>query len=56
MLCSPGSDGETDVDRVAAGEGAEGSALYQTEDGKHIAISLLRLGICPQYLLRYGPK
>ncbi|XP_037646974.1 next to BRCA1 gene 1 protein isoform X1 [Sebastes umbrosus] len=32
VIPSPGSDGETDVDRVAAEEGAEGSALYQTED------------------------
>ncbi|KAA8585751.1 hypothetical protein FQN60_004445, partial [Etheostoma spectabile] len=29
---SPGSSGETDVDPDAAGEGAEGSELYQTED------------------------
>ncbi|XP_034751132.1 next to BRCA1 gene 1 protein isoform X4 [Etheostoma cragini] len=29
---SPGSSGETDVDRDAAGEGAEGSELYQTDD------------------------
>ncbi len=40
MLCSPESSGEIDVNPIAAGEGAEGSELYQTEDGKHIAILL----------------
>ncbi|XP_034448245.1 next to BRCA1 gene 1 protein isoform X3 [Hippoglossus hippoglossus] len=41
---SPESSGETDADTAAAtaaaGEGAEGSELYQTEDGKHISTSL----------------
>lgn len=37
-LYSPESSGETDGS--AAGEGAEGAELYQTEDGKHIAASL----------------
>lgn len=40
MFCSPESCGETDVDPAAAGEGAEGSELYQTEDGEHISVSL----------------
>ncbi|XP_028456417.1 next to BRCA1 gene 1 protein isoform X3 [Perca flavescens] len=31
-MYSPGSSGEPDVDPDAAGEGAEGSELYQTED------------------------
>ena len=41
-LHSPESSGETDADTAAAtaGEGAEGSELYQTEDGKHISTSL----------------
>lgn len=40
MLLSPESSGEADVDPTAAREGAEGSDLYQTEDGKHSSISL----------------
>ena len=40
MSRSPGSSGEPDVDPDAAGEGAEGSELYQTEDGKHVDVSL----------------
>lgn len=39
-LYSPESSGDADVDASDAGEGAEGSELYQNEDGKHIAVSL----------------
>lgn len=42
QLCSPESSGEADVDVAVAdaGEGAEGSELYQSEAGKHIATLL----------------
>lgn len=40
MLHSPESSGEADGDPAAAGDSAEGSDLYQTEDGKHIALLL----------------
>lgn len=40
MLYSPESSGEADVDAAVAREGTEGSELYQTEDGEHVAILL----------------
>lgn len=51
QLYSPESSGEADVDTIAAaaGGGAEGSELYQSEDGKHINMLLpvkIRAGVC----------